>query len=40
LQRKRQTAYDLFRTSLKERLQQEGVLHFNAENLKRLINPV
>ncbi len=39
LQRKRQTAYDLFRTALKARLQQEGVLHFNAENLKRLINP-
>ena len=39
LQRKRQTAYDLFRASLKTRLQQEGQLHFNAENLKRLINP-
>jgi peptidyl-prolyl cis-trans isomerase D len=39
LQRKRQTAYDLFRTALKARLQQEGQLHFNAENLKRLINP-
>lgn len=39
LQRKRQTAYDLFRTSLKARLQQEGQLHFNAENLKRLMNP-
>lgn len=39
LQRKRQTAYDLFRTALKARLQQEGELRFNAENLKRLINP-
>jgi hypothetical protein len=39
LQRKRQTAYDLFRTALKARLQQEGQLHFNAENLKRLITP-
>ncbi len=39
LQRKRQTAYDLFRTALKTRLQQEGQLQFNAENLKRLINP-
>ena len=39
LQRKRQAAYDLFRTALKARLQQEGQLHFNAENLKRLINP-
>ena len=39
LQRKRQTAYDLFRTALKARLQQEGQLQFNAENLKRLINP-
>ena len=39
LQQKRQTAYDLFRTALKSRLQQEGQLHFNADNLKRLINP-
>ena len=39
LQRKRQTAYDLFRSGLKKRLQQEGQLHFNAENLKRLITP-
>ncbi len=39
LLRKRQTAYDLFRTALKARLQQEGQLHFNEENLKRLINP-
>jgi hypothetical protein len=39
LQRKRQTAYELFRAALKTRLQQEGQLHFNAENLKRLINP-
>jgi peptidyl-prolyl cis-trans isomerase D len=39
LQRKRQTAYDLFRTALKARLQQQGQLHFNAENLKRLISP-
>lgn len=39
LQRKRQTAYDLFRSALKARLQQEGQLHFNEENLKRLINP-
>jgi peptidyl-prolyl cis-trans isomerase D len=39
LQRKRQTAYDLFRTALKARLIQDGQLHFNAENLKRLITP-
>ncbi len=39
LQRKRQTAYGLFRSALKARLLQEGQLHFNAENLKRLINP-
>ncbi len=39
LQRKRQTAYDLFRSALKARLQQEGQLHFNEENLKRLTNP-
>ena len=39
VQRKRQTDYELFRTALKNRLQQEGQLHFNADNLKRLINP-
>jgi peptidyl-prolyl cis-trans isomerase D len=39
LQRKRQAAYDLFRKALKARLQQQGDLHFNAENLKRLVNP-
>jgi hypothetical protein len=39
LQRKRQTAYDLFRTALKTRLEKEGQLQFNADNLKRLINP-
>jgi len=39
LQRKRQSAYGLFRTALKTRLQQEGQLHFNTDNLKRLINP-
>jgi len=39
LQQKRQTAYDLFRTALKTRLQQEGKLRFNQDNLKRLTNP-
>jgi peptidyl-prolyl cis-trans isomerase D len=39
LQRKRQTAYELFRTALKSRLQQEGQLRLNQENLKRLTNP-
>src|SRR6202521_54708 len=39
LHRKRHTAYNLFRTALKARLQQEGQLHFNQESLKRLINP-
>jgi hypothetical protein len=39
LQQKRQTAYELFRTALKSRLQQQGQLHFNAESLKRLTNP-
>jgi peptidyl-prolyl cis-trans isomerase D len=39
LQQKRQTAYELFRTALKARLQQEGQLRFNADNLKRLISP-
>jgi hypothetical protein len=39
LQRKRQAAYDLFRSSLKTRLTQEGQLHYNADNLKRIINP-
>ena len=39
LQQKRQTAYDLFRTALKTRLQQEGKLRVNQENLKRLTTP-
>lgn len=39
LQQKRQTAYELFRTSLKNRLQQEGKLRVNQENLKRLTTP-
>ena len=39
LQQKRQAAYELFRTALKTRLEKEGVLQFNAENLKRLTNP-
>jgi len=39
LQQKRQTAYDLFRTTLKTRLRQEGKLHYNEENLKRLMKP-
>jgi hypothetical protein len=39
LQQKRQTAYELFRTSLKTRLQQEGKLRVNQENLKRLTTP-
>lgn len=39
LQQKRQTAFDLFRTALRTRLQQEGKLQLNADNLKRLTNP-
>ena len=39
LQQKRQTAFDLFRTSLRTRLQQEGKLQLNADNLKRLTTP-
>jgi peptidyl-prolyl cis-trans isomerase D len=39
LQQKRQTAYELFRTSLRTRLQQEGKLRVNQENLKRLTTP-
>lgn len=39
LQRKRQTAFDLFRAALKTRLQQEGSLRFNQDNLKRLTTP-
>jgi peptidyl-prolyl cis-trans isomerase D len=39
VQQKRQAAYDLFRSGLKARLQKEGQLHYNAENLKHLINP-
>jgi peptidyl-prolyl cis-trans isomerase D len=36
LQEKRQMAYDMFRTSLKTRLQQQGKLRVNPDNLKRL----
>jgi peptidyl-prolyl cis-trans isomerase D len=39
LQRKRQIAFDLFRSALKTRLQQEGLLRFNQDNLRRLTNP-
>ncbi len=39
LGQKRQTAFLLFRASLKARLQQEGKLRVNAENLKRLTTP-
>lgn len=39
LQQKRQTAYDLFKTALRNRLQQEGKLRVNQENLKRLTTP-
>ncbi len=39
LQQKRQTAYELFRSALKTRLQQEGKLRVNQENLKRMLTP-
>ncbi|MGH9681605.1 MAG: peptidylprolyl isomerase [Candidatus Acidiferrales bacterium] len=39
LQQKRETAFNLFRTSLRMRLQQEGKLHVNMDNLKRLNTP-
>jgi peptidyl-prolyl cis-trans isomerase D len=39
LQQKRQMAFDLFRSTLKTRLQQEGKVHLNTENLKRLSTP-
>lgn len=39
LQQKRQTAYELFRSALKTRLQQEGKLRVNQDNLKRLTTP-
>ncbi len=39
LQTKRQTAFDLFRTALRTRFQQEGKLQINADNLKRLTTP-
>jgi peptidyl-prolyl cis-trans isomerase D len=39
LQTKRQAAYELFRSTLETRLRQEGKLHINAENLKRLTTP-
>jgi peptidyl-prolyl cis-trans isomerase D len=40
LQVKRQAAYELFRSTLETRLRQEGKLHINTENLKRLTTPV
>jgi peptidyl-prolyl cis-trans isomerase D len=39
LQQKRQMAYEFFRTALKNRLQQEGKLKVNPENLKKLTTP-
>jgi hypothetical protein len=36
LQSKRQAAYELFRSSLEERLRQEGKLRINQDNMKRL----
>jgi len=39
LQQKRQTAFELFRSALKARLEKEGKVHVNAENLKRLTTP-
>ncbi len=39
LQKKRQTAYELFRSSLEKRLRQEGKLRVNQDNMKRLTTP-
>jgi peptidyl-prolyl cis-trans isomerase D len=39
LEQKRQTAYDLFKNALRTRLQQEGKLQINQDNLKRLTTP-
>jgi peptidyl-prolyl cis-trans isomerase D len=39
LQQKRQTAYEFFRSALKTRLQQEGKLRLNQDNLKRMTTP-
>jgi hypothetical protein len=39
LQQKRQMAFDLFRTTLKARLEKEGKVRVNADNLKRLTTP-
>jgi peptidyl-prolyl cis-trans isomerase D len=39
LQQKRQAAYDLFRSALEARLQREGKLHINQDNLKRITTP-
>jgi peptidyl-prolyl cis-trans isomerase D len=39
LQQKRQTAYEFFRSALKTRLQQEGKLRLNQDNLKRMATP-
>ena len=40
LQSKRQAAYELFRSTLEARLRQEGKLHINDANFKRLTSPV
>jgi peptidyl-prolyl cis-trans isomerase D len=39
LEAKRHTAYELFRSSLETRLRQEGKLHVNQDNMKRLMTP-
>jgi peptidyl-prolyl cis-trans isomerase D len=39
LNSKKQMAYDTFRASLQERMQNEGKLQFNQQNLKRLTTP-
>jgi peptidyl-prolyl cis-trans isomerase D len=39
LQQKRQAAFELFRIALKARLQKEGKVRVNADNLKRLTTP-
>lgn len=38
LNQKRQLAYDAFRTALEQRMQAEGKLQFNEQNLRRLTN--
>jgi len=39
LQSKREAAYDAFREALQQRLEQEGVIKYMPDNMKRLTTP-